>query len=76
MSPGGMPADEELAARLKAAQLSLDSLHADADVRIRLQRRLMAICDAMKIPGVNHARCASRLEQFAEEVDRVMAGGR
>lgn len=70
-----IPAEGLLAERLLAAQRSLGSLDIVADVRIRLQRRLMAICDATKAPGADPDRCVRRLEQFLEEIDRLSVGG-
>ena len=71
MSPDGRSADTLLASRLLAAQRSLDSLQASAAVRIQLQRRLIAICDAMKKDGTDTARCVRRLEMFLAELRRA-----
>jgi hypothetical protein len=51
-----------LAERLAAAQRVLASIAIDDDVRARFQRRLAAICDALKAPGADAARCARRLD--------------
>jgi len=80
MSADGPPADESLAERLLADRLlvarrGLAALNATADVRIQLQRRLIAICDAIKTPGADSARCAKRLELFLAELDRAGADG-
>lgn len=51
-----------LAERLAAAQRLLASAGVADDVRARFQRRLTAICDALKAPGANEARCIRRLD--------------
>jgi 3-isopropylmalate/(R)-2-methylmalate dehydratase small subunit len=66
---------DALADLLLAAQRSLASRDLAVDVRIRLQRRLMAICDAMKAPGADSFRGRRRLERFLEELSRADAGG-
>lgn len=48
--------------RLAAAQRVLESAAVDAAVRTRFQRRLAAICDALKAPGADKARCERRLD--------------
>ena len=65
-----MAGTDALADRLLAAQRSLASCGLGVDLRIRLQRRLMAICDATKAPGADTDRCKRRVEQFFEELDR------
>ncbi len=55
-------ARDSLAERLAAAHRALASAAvADAE-RARLQRRLTAICDAIKAPGADPGRCARRLD--------------
>jgi hypothetical protein len=51
-----------LADRLSAAQRALESAGVDDRVRARFQRRLTAICDALKAPGADVARCERRLD--------------
>jgi len=53
---------EDMAERLRIAQRLLGSAALAADARIRLQRRLVAICDALKTPGADMARSAWRLD--------------
>jgi 3-isopropylmalate/(R)-2-methylmalate dehydratase small subunit len=65
-----MAGTDVLADRLLAAQRSLDSCDLDADQRLRLRRRLMAICDAMKAPGADPNLGKRRLEKLLEELDR------
>jgi 3-isopropylmalate/(R)-2-methylmalate dehydratase small subunit len=65
-----MAGTDVLADRLLAAQRGLDACDLDADQRFRLQRRLMAICDAMKAPGADPNLGKRRLEKFLEELDR------
>ena len=59
-----------LAERLSAAQRVLESAAVDNPVRARFQRRLTAICDALKAPGADAARCARRLDQFLADLGR------
>jgi 3-isopropylmalate/(R)-2-methylmalate dehydratase small subunit len=65
-----MAGTDVLADQLLAAQRGLDSCDLDADQRFRLQRRLMAICDAMKAPGADQKLGKRRLGKFLEELDR------
>jgi hypothetical protein len=53
---------EDLAQRVRMAQRLLGSAPLAGDARIRLQRRLVAICDALKVPGADVARIARRLD--------------
>jgi hypothetical protein len=55
-------ADGGLAGRLAAVQRTLAGLGLDDEVRARFQRRLTAICDAIKAPGADPGRCARRLD--------------
>ncbi len=59
---------ETMAGRLLMAQRMLDSASLPGDVRMRLQRGLVAICDAMKAPGADVARSARRLDRFLAEL--------
>jgi 3-isopropylmalate dehydratase small subunit len=65
-----MAGTDALADRLLAAQRSLASRDLGAEMRNRLQRRLMTICDAMKAPGADIDHGKRRLEKFFEELDR------
>jgi hypothetical protein len=62
-----------LADRIRAAQLHMASLDMPADVRINLQRRLVAVCDSMKAATADPARCARRLASLTAELDRIAA---
>jgi hypothetical protein len=53
---------EDMAERLRIAQRLLGSAALAGDARIWLQRRLVAICDALKLPGADVARIARRLD--------------
>jgi 3-isopropylmalate/(R)-2-methylmalate dehydratase small subunit len=64
-----MAGTDALADRLMAAQRSLASCDLAADLRVRLQRRLTAICDAMKAPDADLDRGKRRLEKFLEELE-------
>lgn len=59
-----------LAGRLLAAQRVISALDVDADVRTRLQPRLMAICTALKVPGASKARCCGRLDRLMADAER------
>jgi hypothetical protein len=53
-----------MAGRLLMAQRLLGSAGLTGDARIRLQHRFAAICDALKSPGADPARCSWRLDQL------------
>jgi hypothetical protein len=61
---------ETMARRLLVAQRLLGSASLPGDARMRLQRRLAAICDAMKAPGADALRCARRLDRLLTELAR------
>jgi len=63
----------QLAGRIRALQLYISSLDIPADVRVHLQRRLVAVCDAMKAPTADPARCERRLASLATELHRLAA---
>jgi hypothetical protein len=72
----GQPADG-MAARLLKAQRLLGSAGLSGDDRSRLQRRLAAICDAMKAQGADEARIAWRLDRLlADAASRCQVRGR
>jgi 3-isopropylmalate dehydratase small subunit len=58
----------DMAGRLLMAQRLLGSARLPSDVRMRLQRRLVAICDAMKAPGADDVRGARRLDLLLAEL--------
>jgi hypothetical protein len=59
---------DDMAARLLMAQRLLGSCRlADGD-RVRLQRRLVAIGDALKVPGADAGRGAWRLDQLLADI--------
>lgn len=62
---------ETMAGRLLMAQRLLGSAGLPSDVRIRLQRRLVAICDAMKAPDADDVRGARRLDLLLTELART-----
>lgn len=74
-SPDAFPAagSAQLAGRIRTAQLCISSLDIPADVRINLQHRLVAVCDAMKAATADPARCERRLASLATELDRLAA---
>jgi hypothetical protein len=66
---------EDLAQRLHMAQRLLGSAGLSGETRIRLQRRLIAICDAVKVPGTDTARLAWRLDLFLVGLARTGEAG-
>lgn len=62
---------EAMAGRLLTAQRLLGSASLPGEVRMRLQRRLVAICDAMKAPGADAQRGARRLDRLLIELARM-----
>ena len=66
---------ENMAERLRIAQRLLGSAALPGDVRIRLQRRLVAICDALKVPGADAARSARRLDLLLADLARSCSAG-
>ena len=59
---------EVMARRLLMAQRLLGSASLPGEVRMRFQRRLVAICDAMKAPGADAGRGARRLDRLFIEL--------
>ena len=66
---------ENMAERLRIAQRLLGSAALPGDVRTRLQRRLVAICDALKVPGADAARSARRLDLLLADLARSCPAG-
>jgi hypothetical protein len=66
---------ENMAERLRIAQRLLGSAALPGDVRTRLQRRLVAICDALKVPGTDAARSARRLDLLLADLARSCPAG-
>jgi len=65
----------DMAQRLRIAQRLLGSAALAGDARIRLQRRLVAICDALKAPGADVARSARRLDLFLTDLALTCPAG-
>jgi hypothetical protein len=65
---------DEMAARLLMAQRLLGSCGLAGDDRVRLQRRLVAIGDALKVPGADAARGAWRLDRLLADIAQASAG--
>ena len=59
---------EAMARRLLMAQRLLGSASLPGEVRMRFQRRLVAICDALKAPGADAGRGARRLDRLLTEL--------
>jgi hypothetical protein len=55
---------DALAARLHAAWERLAASDLPAERRSRLQRQLIAVCDAMKVPGASSEAGQRRLDRF------------
>jgi len=64
-------ASDPLATRLLAAHRVLASLAPGAEVRIRLNLRLAAICTAVKTPGTSGATCLERLDNLIAEAEQA-----
>jgi hypothetical protein len=64
---------DEMAARLLVAQRLLGSCFLAGDDRVRLQRRLVAIGDALKVPGADAARGAWRLDRVLADIAQASA---
>ena len=62
-----------LAGRIRACQHRISCLDIAPDMRIHLQRRLIAVCDAMKAATADLVRCEQRLARIAAELDRLTA---
>src|SRR5215472_6283882 len=73
LRPGSPASGDPLAAALLAAQRLLSRLEVDADVRIRLHLRYMAICTSLKMPAANRTRGAERLERLIADVRAACA---
>ena len=66
---------QDLAERLRIAQRLLGSAALPGDARVRLQRRLVAIGDALKVPGADVARSARRLDLLVTDLARTGTAG-
>lgn len=66
-----MGGTDEMAARLLMAQRLLGSCGLAGDDRVRLQRRLVAIGDALKVPGADAARGTWRLDRLLADIAQV-----
>ncbi len=64
-----------LGERLLAAQRALRDAPLAQSRRVQMQRRLTAICDAMKAPGADPARIAWRLDCLSADVSAAGKGG-
>jgi hypothetical protein len=64
---------DALAARLHAAWERLSACDLPAEQRSRLQRQLIAVCDAAKAPGAGTAACQRRLDAFLSTLNGIIA---
>ncbi len=64
---------DALAARLHAAWERLSACDLPAEQRSRLQRQLIAVCDAAKAPGTGRAACQRRLDAFLSTLNSIIA---
>ena len=69
-----MDGADEMAARLLMAQRLLGSCGLADDDRVRLQRRLVAIGDALKVPGADAARGVWRLDRLLADIAQAAPG--
>ena len=65
---------DDLAMRLHAAQARLAASDLPADIRSRLQRHLIAVCDAAKVPGADPAGSGRRLDGFLAALNAAIDG--
>jgi len=63
-----MAGADEMAGRLLMAQRLLGSCGLAGDDQVRFQRRLVAIGDALKVPGADAARGAWRLDRLLADI--------
>ncbi len=68
---GSRATADPLAARLLAAQRLLCAPDIDPDIRLKLQLRFAAICTSLKLPAVDRARGAERLEGLIADAERA-----
>jgi hypothetical protein len=68
------PEADVLAERLRAAWERLALADLPADQRSRLQRQLIAVCDATKVPGADPGDGQRRLDGFLESLDGAISG--
>jgi hypothetical protein len=61
------------AADLRAAGAALARADLPPEVRARLQRQYIAVCDALKAPAADAATCARRVHALRCVLDRVIA---
>jgi hypothetical protein len=69
-----MAGADEMAARLLMAHRLLGSSGLIGEDRVRLQRRLVAIGDALKVPGADAARGAWRLDRLLADIAQAAPG--
>jgi hypothetical protein len=66
---------ESMARRLLMVRRLLDSADLTGDSRVRMQRRLAAICDGLKAPGADLARGGARLNRLLGDLALVGQAG-
>jgi hypothetical protein len=67
---------DEAGRRLLMARRLIGSCVLDDDARVRMQRRLVAIGDALKVPGADAARSAWRLDRLLSDIAQAARPGR
>jgi hypothetical protein len=67
----GWPAGDDLARRLAEVSALLGSARLSPADTSRYGQRLAAICDAMKQPGADPARCARRLDLLRAQLSET-----
>jgi hypothetical protein len=67
---------DQTARRLLMARRLIGSGILDDGARMRMQRRLVAIGDALKVPGGDAARGASRLDRLLTDIAQAVRPGR
>ena len=64
---------DALGAQLHSAWARLAALDLPPQPRARLQRQLIAVCDASKAPGASTAVCGRRLDAFLSALNSAAA---
>jgi hypothetical protein len=64
---------DDLAQRLASARARLAEQDLPADLRARLQRQFIAVCDAAKRPGADMGACQRRLDGFLAALESIIA---
>ena len=64
---------DALAPRLAWARARLAEQDLPTEIRARLQRQFIAVCDSAKVPGADTTACQRRLDGFLAALESVVA---